>query len=80
MLLEEAERWWCPRSGGNSRWGGMLIGVVGSERKSRSKPPARIFISVSFSGVMSFTVVEFVSIVVQRDGGERVQLLKRNLE
>jgi hypothetical protein len=35
----------------------MLVGVVGSERNCRSKPPALIFISVSFSGVMSFVVV-----------------------
>jgi hypothetical protein len=43
----------------------MPVGVVGSDRKSRSKPPALIFINVSFSGVMSLTVVESVAIVVQ---------------
>jgi hypothetical protein len=46
------EEWWCPRRGGKSREGGMLVGVVGSERNSRSKPPALIFMRVSFSGVM----------------------------
>jgi hypothetical protein len=41
----------------------MLIGDEGSERNSRSKPPARIFISVSFSGVMSFALVEVLSML-----------------
>jgi hypothetical protein len=35
----------------------MLVGVVGSDKNCRSKPPALIFISVSFSGVMSLIVV-----------------------
>jgi len=30
-----------------------LVGVVGSERMSLSKPPALIFMMVSFSGVIS---------------------------
>lgn len=39
----------------------MFVGVVGSERNSRSKPPALIFIRVSFSGVISFVLVESVA-------------------
>jgi hypothetical protein len=61
MLLDEEciwpdEEWWCPRRGGKSSEGGMLVGVVGSEKNSRSKPPALIFMSVSFSGVIWFAV------------------------
>jgi len=56
----------------------MLVGVVGSDKKSRSKPPARIFMSVSFSGVMSFRVVlvsiDSVAIVVRRNTRGRVQV------
>jgi hypothetical protein len=60
------EEWWL-RSGGKSSEGGMLVGVVGSERNCRSKPPALIFISVSFSGVMSFVVV-VSAITVMEEG------------
>jgi len=57
MLPEEAcmlldDEWWCPRKEGKSSDGGIWVGVVGSDKNSRSKPPALIFISVSFSGVI----------------------------
>jgi hypothetical protein len=58
------EEWWCPRRGGNSSEGGMLVGVVGSEKNSRSKPPALIFIRVSFSGVILFVVSEISAMIV----------------
>ena len=64
MLFEEEEWWWCPWGGGKSSEGGILVGVVGSERNSRSKPPALIFIRVSFSGVMSFAVAVVESMAV----------------
>lgn len=69
MLLLEAERWWDPRRGGKSRAGGIFVGVVGSERNSRSNPPALIFIRVSFSGVMSFAMEDIIAI-----SNESVQL------
>jgi hypothetical protein len=45
----------------------MFVGVVGSERNSRSNPPALIFMRVSFSGVISFAVV--VKSAIVREGG-----------
>lgn len=57
------EEWWL-RRGGKSSEGGIPVGVVGSERNSRSKPPALIFISVSFSGVMLLAVVAEVSAII----------------
>jgi hypothetical protein len=62
------EEWWCPRRGGKSREGGMLVGVVGSERNSRSKPPALIFMRVSFSGVIWRLFVVAVSAIIERSG------------
>jgi hypothetical protein len=47
----------------------MLVGVVGSEKNSRSKPPALIFMRVSFSGVMwRLFVVAEVSAMIERSG------------
>jgi hypothetical protein len=44
----------------------MFVGVVGSDRNSRSNPPALIFMRVSFSGVIPFAVV-VVSVMMKRE-------------
>jgi hypothetical protein len=51
----------------------MPMGEEGSDKNSLSKPPARIFINVSFSGVMLFAVDEVVSMT---GDGEREELMK----
>jgi hypothetical protein len=94
MLPEEAfilleDEWWCPRKGGKSRDGGIWVGVDGSDKNSRSKPPALIFISVSFSGVIWSAIDElsamlavselnrrgFVTRVFRIQGGKKLPIL-----
>jgi hypothetical protein len=54
----------------------MPAGEEGSDKNSLSKPPARIFMSVSFSGVMLFAVEEVVSMAGDREE-EKVVIWKR---